>query len=239
MYTKEFKEIVEKGVNEHFYIGTGNPNAKILFVGKEAGIDEFTDEDGIINYALNAKSWKKHIVDSTCETLNYIPSKDIPKERALRMAGHTWRKYQILHNNIYLKEKNKDSKIDFLENVFTTEMNDSPSKRTQPAQQKKDFEKKLKERRNNFFISDYIQNFPVIVLACSNYIKNDNNVRQIDDTFNVKYCKCEDTKGQPFWVHYNDDRSKLVIHTHQLSGAISNDLLKEMGKVIRKFMIDF
>ena len=33
MYTKNFIEFVEKGINE-YYIGTGNPNSKILIIGK-------------------------------------------------------------------------------------------------------------------------------------------------------------------------------------------------------------
>jgi hypothetical protein len=39
-YSEEFKEIVEKCFLSGSHIGTGNPNAKILFVGQEAAFEE-------------------------------------------------------------------------------------------------------------------------------------------------------------------------------------------------------
>jgi len=39
MYKKDFIEFVENGLNE-FYIGTGNPNSKILIIGKESAIEK-------------------------------------------------------------------------------------------------------------------------------------------------------------------------------------------------------
>ncbi|WP_175513940.1 hypothetical protein [Flavobacterium degerlachei] len=40
---------------------------------------------------------------------------------------------------------------------------------------------------------------------------------------------------QLFWTHYNSDKTKLVIHTRQLSANVSNDLLKEIANEIRNF----
>ena len=233
MYSKEFKELVGKGVNEDFYIGHGNPNARILFVGKEAAIDS-DDLQKNSNYLSNAQSWKTHIEKKTCEVLSYIP-----EDKALRMTGHTWRKYQKLHDYIYIKTAAAEDKyrIDFLENIFTTEMNDSPSKWTQAAQQKIDFKERLDKRRNTFFKSDFIKHFPVIILACGNYIRNDDKERQIDNTFGVEFITSEISQGLPFWIHLNKKKNKLVIHTRQLSSsAASNELLERIGIVVSKFM---
>ena len=55
-------------------------------------------------------------------------------------------KYQKLHDYIFeIKVENKINKfqIDFLENVFTTEMGAIPSKRTKEAQQNPFFKKEL------------------------------------------------------------------------------------------------
>ncbi|MFZ4400614.1 MAG: hypothetical protein ACOYO1_11310 [Bacteroidales bacterium] len=246
MYSKEFKELVEKGEEEKFYIGLGNPNAKILFVGQEAAIGSNDDENKAF-YLKNVRYWKENIHNNSLKEneLNFIPSKDNPSQKALRMTGHTWRKYQILHNYSIIDKDNKSLdgnekfRIDFLENVFTTEMSDAPAKRKQNAQQKKDLKSKLDLRRNTFFKSEFIQQFPVVILACWDYIKNDDNDRQIDDVFNVKFCEKESSNDLDFWVHYNEKRSKLVIHTHQLSGSVApDDLLKPIGNIIRKFMFD-
>lgn len=240
MYSKEFKELVEKGVKEQFYIGIGNPNAKILFVGKEAAIDEFLDKNEIIDYSLNAKKWQVKINNNESEILSYSTSKN----EKIRKSGHTWRKYQTLQNFIFLKEKELDLRIDFLENVFTSEMSDKPSKRTKTAQNKIYFKEELEKRKKSFFTSDFIQQFPVIILACSEYIwnKDEGDSRQIDNIFfnNNKptYEKVEVSEKQNFWIHLNSNRTKLVIHTRQLSTNVMNNLLEEMGKVIRKFMIE-
>ena len=37
-----------------------------------------------------------------------------------------------------------------------------------------------------------------------------------------------------FWVHHSADGKRMVIHTRQLSGAVSDKLLEEMGNVIRQ-----
>ena len=236
MYSREFRELVAKGVQENFYIGTGNPNARILFVGKEAAICS-AEEQNYTYYLSNAQNWEKHLKENTCEILSFTP-KD--KDKSLRMAGHTWRKYQKLHNYIFDKSQNENDKfkIDFLENVFTTEMSDGPSKRTFSAKKKKDFNDLLDQRRNTFFKSDFIKQFPVIVLACSDYIKNEKENYQINDTFNVSFSPSETTHDLPFWIHYSEKKDRLIIHTHQLSSSLaSNKLLENIGKVIREFMI--
>ena len=63
MYSEEFKKLVKKGVEERFYIGTGNPDAKILIVGKEVAT-EGTEDIEIANkasYDNNAGFWDKNI----------------------------------------------------------------------------------------------------------------------------------------------------------------------------------
>jgi len=35
MYKEDFKKFVSKGDDKKYYIETGNPNARILFIGKD------------------------------------------------------------------------------------------------------------------------------------------------------------------------------------------------------------
>ncbi len=226
-YSKEFKDLVTSSVKKNVYIGIGNPSASILFVGKEAsskGKNGYTEE------------WKRHIENSTCQILAY-PISDKPE---LKNPGNTWRKYQKLHDYIFKeKEENKDTKnrIDFLENVFTTEMSEKSNPNTTEAQKKPDFKENLKNRRETFFRSDFIKQFPVVVLACGNYIRYYDNANQIEDTFGVVFQEEKgNVKNQKFWTHFNSDKPKLVIHTRQLSGYVSNKLLEGMASEIKQFL---
>jgi hypothetical protein len=233
MYKDDFKAFVKKGVECKYHVGSGNPNAQILYIGKESAIAD-NNHKGRKWYNENANDWQHHIDNYTCEILSF----PIPEDHVFRIeknwGKNTWSKYQKLTDRIFEKE-GKPYHIDFLENIFTTEINDAPSKNTSKADKSK-----LNERKLLFKESDFIQNFPVIVLACSNYIKNNSGLREIDEIFGVKY---EDefprkvyNKTNWFFSHFNENRTKMVIHTRQLSSDVKTDLLNDMGDVIREHL---
>ncbi len=261
-YSDSFTEIVNQGVKEKFYIGTGNPNSKVLIVGKETAISDtnMLEKQNKKNYEQNAFDWIRNIENNICEiTKNWIYEAYINDGYATNNPifafkgvkinehgeGQTWRKYQKLCDVIFNGEMvtDKDRPYDFQKHFFITEMNDNPEKTTSKAQKEKDFKPKLKKRKDVFFKSDFIQNFPIIVLACSNYIWNfgEGDDRQIDNLFGVKYSHnytTTTTKSEKyFYVHYNENKTKLVIHTNQLSGSnASNELLENLGLLIRDFI---
>src|SRR5690606_23766177 len=212
----------EKSLGET-YIGRGNPNAKILFVGKEYSKPNENAE-------FDAKYWKERI--SKNESVYLTHRKEVGE-------GHTWNKYQNLHD--YIFEKPKTDMFNFEELIFTTEMSEIPQKNTRNANKNPEFIPKLIKRKQEFFTSDFIQDFPVIVLACSDYIKNNDEIREIDEIFGVhykdEYEKKIYTKSNWFFSHYSDDKTKLVIHTRQLSTNVMSELLANMGEVIRKHLI--
>ena len=233
MYSKEFIKYVKNGV-DNYYVGSGNPNANILFIGKESAISE-KNLEGKRWYANNAKDWENHIEHGTYEILNYPIPKDHIFRKEKSWGKNTWSKYQKLSNCIFNKEE-KPYHIDFLENVFTTEINDSPNKHTNTANKSY-----LNERKLLFKEADFIQNFPVVVLACSDYVKNNEDIREIEDIFGVKFKEEYEnkvyTKTNWFYSHYNEEKTKLVIHTRQLSANVKPELLIDMGKVIRNQLI--
>ncbi|MCT4697539.1 hypothetical protein [Tenacibaculum haliotis] len=232
-YTEKFKEFVNNGITEKYFVGTGNPNSKILFVGKESAITK-DDTNGRNLYKQNAKQWKNHIDNGTCEVLSYPVNEDHQFRKERSWGKNTWSKYQKLKDIIYKSETRNH--IDFLEKVFTTEINDAPEKTTSQADKSR-----LNERKKLFKESLFIQDFPVIVLACSDYIKNSDENREIDNVFEVTFDnhhlnKYSFSKGNWFFTHHNEDKSKLVIHTRQLSSDVNNKMLKEMGEIIREHL---
>lgn len=99
MYTEDFIEFVKKGIN-NFYIGTGNPNSKILIIGKESAI-ETTDLQSFEWYVNNAQDWQNRIENKTCEVLEYHVDEKHPLRKS--WGKNTWSKYQKYRGFAFLK----------------------------------------------------------------------------------------------------------------------------------------
>lgn len=61
-YSKEFIELVNDSKWHGHYVGIGNPNAKVLIVGKECALDEKRDrllyEE---TFSQNQEDWKRNV----------------------------------------------------------------------------------------------------------------------------------------------------------------------------------
>lgn len=150
-------------------------------------------------------------------------------------TSDTWYKYQKLYNKVF----NSNSKeIVFHNSFFITELNantSSYSKNQNPENRKIS----INDRIGNFFISDFIQSFPIIILASSHYTR-DHDI-DICKLFNVEFQKptiqIESNPKQWYNLHTNKEgeKAKLVIHTRQLSMDIKDKLLEEIANEIKSF----
>ena len=215
--------------NPDQYVGYGNPNADICFVGKEAtGMLPLQCGLGSTNYWMTSLP----MFFDRIKTDN--PSDPIWKE------GHTWNKYQKLFDAIFPENAAKPGTMNFEQHVFVTEMSAMPATTTIEGKNAIGFEEQLALRKQRFFAHPYFKDFKVIVLACSDYIVNYGDRREIDSLFDVTF----DINGgaheigpqNAFWVHHSADGKRMVIHTRQLSGAVSDKLLEEMGAVIKQHL---
>src|SRR5574343_600477 len=222
-YTKNFEKVLKLNT----FIGSGNPNSKILIVGKEvatdveAGTDIELEKNNLEAYNRNCDDWKVNVINNTSQdsVTNWNGTSDNNplyafKGITIKVQGHTWNKYQKLNNFVFDKENNKS--LNFQEDFFITEMSVLHSKTTGKEQKKEEFIKK----------------FPVVVLACSNYICGE----EICDIFNVQFIEEKGEGNQRFWIHLNSNKSKLVIHTRQLSMAVTDQLLKDIAFEIKTFL---
>ncbi len=98
MYTKEFKDFVEKGIEYNEYIGLGNPNAKILFVGKESSISK---KEYLEAFNKNNLEWKNHILNNTKQIECYEVDENHIFRKNNQWGKNTWSKYQLLKNLFY------------------------------------------------------------------------------------------------------------------------------------------
>ena len=226
-YKDCFKQLVKQSADNNIYIGTGNPNSKILFVGKERPNENDCKEFGYAKWWINEFNKKDYF--------DYPFDKKMLYEKG-RKEGWMWRKYQKLYE-CFCPQNEKD--IHFERKVFTTEMNINPSKISRDASKIG-----LQERKDTLFWSDFIQQFSVVVLGVGNFGKNEylENAQEMYNLFGVTWNDNNphnSTPRQYYFAHYNsdiDNKTKLVIHTRNLSNDVSDELLKEIGTVIKDFL---
>lgn len=225
-FKPSFIRFVEDAVVKNQFVGTGNPNASILIVGKESSRD---NDDYHLN---NHHSWNDHIQNNTTEICSY------DKKKGDFAGGSTWNKYQKLIE-YYREEPHNQTRINFLEDVFTTELNNDVNLRTADADKSTISLRKELFSKHNFF-----REFPVVILACSDYIVNVSDIkeeREIDTIFDVTFDQEDgvhvnsDSKvDYTFYTHYSKDRRRLVIHTRQLSTSVSDEFLRDIAVVVRE-----
>ncbi len=225
MYHKKFIDFVENCNLHNQFVGFGNPCSKILIIGKEV-----SSEDG--NYNNNSTDWEL-MIDQKEPSFNPLQAW---KGGLVKETSDTWKKYQKLHDVIVKGSIDTDSSkvLSFQDDFFITEMNQNSEKNTGTAQKRNDFKESLVSRKSTIINHNYIRSFPVVVLACSNYITG----KEIESVFNVRFKeeKVCGSKRNRFWTHYDVSNKQLVIHTRQLSNNVTNDLLIKMGELIRRHL---
>ena len=241
-----FKKLLDSLKKEHTtvkeeykYIGTGNPLSEILIIGKEAGLSIEADQ---YRYEIveNFNFWNNndnYDVEQIKERSNYYSPLYPYKGQILKKddgkgnwgTSTTWMNYQKLYN--YIFEIKNNNKINFHERIFITEVNSTPCKKTINADTSS-----IKFRKEHLLSSSYIQNFPIVIVSGVGYFNVTENENEIEKIFKVEYSEVRyagNKKSQPYWIHWNDDKTKLVINTYQLSISIADDLLREVAEIIR------
>lgn len=235
MYNDDFKTLLFNcrhvyGFGDNFIIGSGNPSSRILFVGKEPTGDA-CKSNTLLHYENNLR-------DGIIDVWRRVRIQEIHDQGKIptywNCAQTLWSRYQKLYDYIFPEKiGNRKEVFDFEEFVFCSELNGTPSKKTHDANTSKIHERK------RFFRDPFFNRFAVIVLACGEYISNQSTnpeEREIDNIFKVSF---ESQKGRGrylYWAHYNSNRTRLVIHTRNLSNGIPNSMLEDMGRLIRSFL---
>lgn len=254
-YSQSFNDIVNDG--KYSYLGHGNPNAKILIIGKEPRIDtsdpskEEQLERDILN---NRKQWLNNLNDDTIsyDTLKYsananenynplypykgqqcqVRTEKDGKVRGDAGTARTWFAYQILFDYLAYGEsyrKDKNALIDFHKYVFSSDFSNEAA--TYSRNTDKTLTQQSIESRNEMFKHKFFQQFPIVIVAAGPYPKNYNI--DLEKIFNVK--EGYDKEKRFIKVYFNSDRTKILIHTRQLS-YFSYTLLKSISQIVREFI---
>jgi len=247
------KELVSKlsklGIApEYKYIGTGNPNADILIIGKEASINS-NPQQKKIEIDENLDHWKMILSGSFPEltprdNIFYTPLYPYKGQKFKIYRGKdnggtstTWYNYQKLINAIFVKNDNPN--IDFHEKVFLTEVNSTPSLKTADADTSS-----IKFRKELVLSSSFFQTFPVVIISGLGYFEVNDNYNEIVELFGVEYQRCEfpdGKKSQEYFIHQSTDCQKILINTRQLGMNVSDNRINQIAEEIRssKLISDF
>lgn len=238
MYKESFKDLVNialinsnnfyknpENINSPnpYFVGFGNPNAKILILGKEKGFDKNNLKQLEYESINNPKEWDNYIKNNIISNKNKFYDSEnyinaffpyLNKNK----SGHTWNKYHTLLNYIYNSIQKAEN--EFLGYAFLSEINFIPSKYSEIK--KFDNYERLNMLNNKFFKS-----FEVIILACGSYLKKE----QIEKIFSVSYSECILKKRENIHIYQNSNQ--ILINTRQLSMDTSNDLLMKIADLAK------
>lgn len=220
-----------------YYIGFGSPNSEILILGKEKGFDfEKNENQAFFESINNPTEWFHHIENGTTCKDKYLEKIGkyeagkynnvfIPYLEKINKGGHTWNKYKKVIQEVY--PNNDFINNDFLKKCFISEINHEPSKWSKI----REFNNEV---RKEFLKHSFYRSFKVTILACADYLSD----KLIEEIFDVEFD--DDSLSNPrykFVVYKSKDESRLLINTRQLSTAIKNSYIKEIGEYIKKIGI--
>jgi hypothetical protein len=235
-----------KGYANPYYIGFGNPNSKILVIGKEKAFNPSNISLLIKESINNYSQWNQIITNklfnfSGIKTLNLLgfnPLLPTLFHERLIKRNHTWCITNFLTRNLYatspIRTNNDPRSVESLfENCFLTELNHIPSTYHEGSG--------LCEERKQILHNEFFKTFPIVIFSAKSYLKS--NFSIVEDLFNVQYYESVSVgtigKKRPreLTIDILRSQNQNVFVCNQLSGASgwSNEALNKFSETINKF----
>lgn len=245
-YSQEFKGLLQHPLSKPHYIGLGNPNAKILIVGKECAYD-LTDEGYTNEFKKNFDKWQG--LDSSrsiANVPNWVENDKLDWDifdplapykgqyftfgKSKGATSRTWYNYQKLINIIRENGKSNQPKntvcIDFYKDSFITELSELCRKsNTKLSAMERQKTKRNIEQRFDWMkaTKPFWSHFETVILACGPYadaLRFDADLRRsiFGDANVISTISTADGK---------------VKKIPQLSLFISDNLLQEIAKQVK------
>lgn len=208
-----------------FYLGLGNPNADILFIGKEQGFGPINDPELYFYESIcNLYLWKRQC---SFDSWNFNDEDEYPynpvfplhylREQTFK-PGHTWRMYNkflnYYTNQNPLDFHNRQEYLNsFFSRCFTTEISHLPAKSSPPNWLG------LPDERKDFLSSDFFRSFPVVIVGARTYIGTTDFVQNVfrAEKQNAEHYLDEEKERLPVAVYKSSDQ--VIAVCNQLSGG--------------------
>ena len=249
-YSLEFQSLLQHPLSKSHYIGLGNPNAKILIVGKECAYDvtekgcknEFYENEILKNF----DKWQELDSSRSLEDVhNWVENDKLDWDifdplapykgqyftfgKSKGATSRTWYNYQKLVNIIRDLGKSDISKnissIDFYKDCFITELNELCRRNNKkvPAEEKRATESSIRNRFDWMMAtSSFWSHFKTVILACGPYAD------ALRNDLNLTHCIFGNANVIST-VSIGDGKTRKI---PQLSNRISDDLLAKIAKQV-------
>ncbi|MCX6159218.1 MAG: hypothetical protein NTY74_14655 [Ignavibacteriae bacterium] len=211
-----------------YYIGFGNPDADILFLGKEKGFDVIEHPELFIKESINNVLQWEYILNDNENTdhkliydqLGFNPMFPRIHDYGILKKNHTWYYYSKIVAG--LKNKNADIIFDetkvynnsLFSDCFISEVNYVPSKYSNGL--------KLIDKRKKLLQNMFYKKFKKIIIGAKSYLKDD----EIMEIFNLKdkgkevqVGKYGKNKSKNYVITKFNNHGQTIIKCNQLSGA--------------------
>lgn len=237
---KNFDGTEGEYLGKKFVVGSGNPEANILFIGMEPSqYAYYSTTERYLNNPV-PDNWTREKEQEI--RYNEANGYGFPKHWGSHRISTVWYNYQLLFDYIqYGYKRNHDNEMDFEAGVFCTDLSSFPQVRhnaNNPGTKANLHARKT----DKYFRHKYFDRFQVIILCArdSRYI----NEEEIQQLFNViKAPGIRTVEGTRFtyseYIGEVNGTKRILIHTRNLSSnsAIPR-LVESIGKTVREFLGD-
>lgn len=225
-----------------FYIGFGNPNSDILFVGKEKAFDISNRPELFIRESINnTLQWTSIYQNNQFEinhpqilqNLGFNPF--FPKSYHTKNfpSRHTWGIYSTIVNGLYninlMLNESINFQNSFFSRCFTTELNHIPSSYSKGI--------KMSPIRQNFFMNDFYRSFSKIFIGAIGYLTiiELKTLFNIDPNNNGHIITLGRNSQREISARYFEDQNRKIVYCNQLSGAAgwTNEAINELIFLMR------
>lgn len=196
-------QFIKNHSNENVFIGFGNPDSKVLIIGKECALKKENIDVDEVAVIENKNRWEEFLSGNK----EIIDWKDVPRNEMRRYFNPSkpyWKQLNIRYRKLKNKESNNDNggtsstwcwyqrifdsllnppavkspEINFFDNCFITELS-AFSKAYSKDGSKTLTEQSIQERLI-LFREPFFQSFPIVIAACNGYVnKYHLNMREL------------------------------------------------------------
>ncbi len=262
IYPKEFEQLIRSAEAPDF-IGWGNPNARILLLGKEPA-KNLEDEKEKIEYEIevagNKADWRRNIAQNKGFE-EVIAERDHAQIYGNPLCPHCWQKYRVknrekegegtartwyqyqkLIDMIFGKTSKHDDFLDFHKYCFSTDMSAVAALRSSHTNQEATRES-IKERQQFFAEDSFFKQFPIIIAAVGHYPKRYAGDLYFNNIFGVDLLSEQSIKAPGAWINVNESHNngahRLVLHTCQTSAPLRDEYFENIAEFVKNFAKDY
>lgn len=239
-----FKDLVYSEKNNQNYIGMGNPNARILIIGREPSHvdrDEYRQDQ-----EMNRDNWKIIIegkeIEGRCN-----PRRPFPNSKCIKDTGNnngtapTWIWYQKIIDLILgrkIQEPYRLRPVDFHDYCFHTDIS-SVAARSKGLTDKEAKKVSVTLRSEELFSHPFFRQFPIVILGFGTDVGQYVPLNWCQEYLGFSTSEVVKIQEKPMiWLNRDSTKGRILIHTYSLSQP-SYEYIYQVCEIIKGFTKDY